>query len=97
MKLGRFEQHGRVSYRQGYGQHVGDLEGSVDDSHKRRARKHHHSVYVVLLSREVLYERKFVKCNPNYEPDKPCGDVCMKGQRPDGRFDQHKAGIKAKR
>jgi len=64
---------------------------------KSRARKHHHSVYVVLLSRAVLYERKFVKCNPDYDPDKPCVYVGMTGQSPDVRFDKHKAGIQASR
>lgn len=64
---------------------------------KRRARKHHHAVYVVLLSRAVLYERKFVKCNPNYDPDKPCVYVGMTGLSPKARFEKHKAGIKANR
>ena len=64
---------------------------------KKRPRRHHHSVYVVLLSREVLYERKFVKCNPGYDPDKPCVYVGMTGQSPDVRFDKHKAGLKANR
>jgi predicted GIY-YIG superfamily endonuclease len=64
---------------------------------KRRAPKHHHSVYVVLLSRAVLYERKFVKCNPNYDPDKPCVYVGMTGLSPDARFRKHKAGIQANR
>jgi predicted GIY-YIG superfamily endonuclease len=64
---------------------------------KKRPRRHHHSVYVVLLSRDVLYERKFVKCNPDYDPDKPCVYVGMTGQSPDVRFDKHKAGLKANR
>jgi len=64
---------------------------------KKRPRRHHHSVYVVLLSRDVLYERKFVKCNPGYDPDKPCVYVGMTGQSPDVRFDKHKAGLKANR
>ncbi len=58
---------------------------------------YHHSVYVVLLSKAVLYERKFQKCNPHYDPDKPCVYVGMTGQSPDVRFDKHKAGIKANR
>lgn len=64
---------------------------------KRRPRRYHHSVYVVLLSRDVLYERKFVKCNPDYDPDKPCVYVGMTGQSPDVRFDKHKAGLKSNR
>ena len=64
---------------------------------KSKPRGYHHSVYVVLLSRDVLYERKFVKCNPDYDPDKPCVYVGMTGQSPDVRFDKHKAGLKANR
>ena len=64
---------------------------------KKSRRRHHHSVYVVLLARDVLYERKFVKCNPDYDPDKPCVYVGMTGQSPDVRFDKHKAGLKANR
>jgi hypothetical protein len=64
---------------------------------KPRPKRYHHSVYVVLLSKDVLYERKFVKCNPNYDPDKPCVYVGMTGQSPDVRFDKHKAGFKSNR
>lgn len=60
----------------------------------RRRRDHHH-VYVVLLSKAVLYERKFVKCNPDHDPLKPCVYVGMTGLTPDDRFDKHKAGIRA--
>jgi predicted GIY-YIG superfamily endonuclease len=64
---------------------------------KSPPRRYHHSVYVVLLSRDVLYEGKFAKCNPDYDPDKPCVYVGMTGQSPDVRFDKHKAGLKANR
>ena len=64
-------------------------------SRKKRAPRYHHSVYVILLSRDVLYERKFVKCNPDYDPDQPCVYVGMTGQSPDVRFDKHKAGLKS--
>jgi len=64
---------------------------------KKRAPRYHYSVYVVLLSKDVLFERKFVKCNPNYDPDQPCVYVGMTGQSPDVRFDKHKAGLKANR
>lgn len=64
---------------------------------RKRTPRYHHSVYVVLLSQDVLYEPKFVKCNPNYDPDKPCVYVGMTGQSPDIRFDKHKAGLKANR
>jgi predicted GIY-YIG superfamily endonuclease len=64
---------------------------------KKRARRHHHSVYVVELSRGVLYERKFQKANPNYNPEKLCLYVGMTGLDPDVRFDKHKAGIQSNR
>ena len=60
----------------------------------RKPRLHHH-VYVVELSRDVLFEPKFRKCNPNYVDGKPCVYVGMTGLDPDVRFDKHKAGIQA--
>ena len=62
-----------------------------------RARKHHHCVYVVLLSSDVAYEPRFRRCNPNYDAAKPCVYVGMTGLNPDDRFDKHKAGIRANR
>ena len=62
---------------------------------KKRPPRYHHSVYVVLLSRDVIYEPKFRRCNPDYDPGKPCVYVGMTGQSPDVRFDKHKAGLKA--
>lgn len=59
------------------------------------ARKHHHSVYVVLLSNDVLYERRFKRSNPDHDPTKPCVYVGMTGLAPDDRFDKHKAGIRS--
>lgn len=64
---------------------------------KAKARRHHHCVYVVLLSRDVLYETKFKRCNPDHDPAKPCVYVGMTGLTPDERFDKHKAGIRANR
>ena len=61
------------------------------------ARAHHHSVYVVELSPEVWNEPKFRKCNPDYDPARPCVYVGMTGLSPDERFDKHKAGIKSNR
>ena len=63
----------------------------------KSARPHHHHVYVVELDRDVLYEPRFRKANPDYEPGKPCVYVGMTGLLPDERFDKHKAGIKANR
>lgn len=54
-------------------------------------------MYVVELSRDVLSERKFVRCNPGYVLNKPCVYVGMTGQSPDVRFDKHKAGLKSNR
>ena len=60
-----------------------------------RARKPHHSVYVVLLSADVRYEPRFKRCNPDHDPAKPCVYVGMTGLDPDDRFDRHKAGIQS--
>ena len=54
-----------------------------------------HNVYVIELDRDVLYEAKFKKANPDYISGMPCVYVGMTGHDPDHRFDQHKAGIKA--
>lgn len=61
------------------------------------ARKHHHNVYVIELSSDVLYESKFKRCNPHYLSGKPCVYVGMTGLDPDVRFDKHKAGIQSNR
>ncbi len=57
----------------------------------------HHNVYVIELSKDVLFEGKFKRCNPNYRPGKPCVYVGMTGLDPDLRFDKHKAGIQSNR
>jgi hypothetical protein len=68
---------------------------------KRRAgkvkkdRSHHYHVYVIELSKGVLYERRFQRANPDYHPGMPCVYVGMTGLDPDVRFDKHKAGIQA--
>ena len=54
-------------------------------------------MYVVELAREVMFEPRFAKANPDYVPGKPCVYVGMTGLNPDERFDKHKAGIKANR
>lgn len=64
---------------------------------KKRAPRYHHHVYVVELSKEVLYEPRFKRCNPAYDPAKPCVYVGMTGLDPDERFDKHKAGIRSNR
>lgn len=58
-------------------------------------RRKHHNVYVIELSKDVLFEGKFMKCNPNYLTGKPCVYVSMTGLDPDVRFDKHKAGIQS--
>jgi hypothetical protein len=55
--------------------------------------KHH--VYVVELSKDVLFEAKFIKSNPDYVTGMPCVYVGMTGLDPDLRFDNHMAGIRA--
>jgi predicted GIY-YIG superfamily endonuclease len=57
----------------------------------------YHNVYVIALSKDVLYEVKFKKCNPYYVTGKPCVYVGMTGLDPDVRFDKHKAGIQSNR
>ena len=57
--------------------------------------KHRHHVYVVELARGVLYERKFQKANPGYDPEKPCVYVGMTGLTPEVRFERHKHGVKS--
>ena|SRR4051812_3419786 len=59
------------------------------------ARRWHHHVYVIELSKDVLYEARFRKSNPDYVTGKPCVYVGMTGLNPDLRFDKHKAGIQA--
>ena len=60
-------------------------------------RRNHYHVYVIELSKDVLFENKFKKCNPGYVPGKPCVYVGMTGLDPDVRFDKHKAGIQSNR
>lgn len=59
------------------------------------SRRHHHHVYVVELSPDVMYESRFKKANPDYISGKPCVYVGMTGLDPDQRFDKHKAGIQS--
>jgi predicted GIY-YIG superfamily endonuclease len=61
------------------------------------ARRKHHHVYVIELSKDVLLEPRFRKSNPGYVEGKPCVYVGMTGLDPDVRFDKHKAGIQANR
>jgi hypothetical protein len=62
-----------------------------------KVRRHHHHVYVVLLSKDVLFEPRFRRCNPDHDPAKPCVYVGMTGLDPDARFDKHKAGVRSNR
>ncbi len=57
--------------------------------------RHRYSVYVIELSKDVLYEPRFRKANSDYDPLKPCVYVGMTGLSPERRFDKHKAGIKS--
>ena len=60
-------------------------------------RRPHYHVYVIELSKDVLLEPRFRRCNPGYVDGKPCVYVGMTGLDPDVRFDKHKAGIQANR
>ena len=60
-------------------------------------RRNHYHVYVVELSKDVLYESRFMRANPDYVTGKPCVYIGMTGLDPDVRFDKHKAGIQANR
>jgi len=64
---------------------------------RARARRPRYHVYVVELSRDVLQDAKFRKCNPGYVDGKPCVYVGMTGLDPDVRFDKHMAGIQSNR
>ena len=57
----------------------------------------HHSVYVVLLSPDILRERAVLRLNPNRDPAKPCVYVGMTGLPVDHRFENHRNGYKAAR
>ena len=59
--------------------------------------RHHYHVYVIELSKDVLYKGRFKKANPDYVTGKPCVYVGMTGLDPDLRFDKHKAGIQSNR
>jgi hypothetical protein len=61
------------------------------------ARREHYNVYVIELSKDVLLDAKFKRCNPGYVAGKPCVYVGMTGLEPDLRFDKHKAGIQSNR
>jgi hypothetical protein len=58
-------------------------------------KKHHHNVYVVELSPEVLQHARFRRANPDYDATKPCVYVGMTGLTPEARFAKHKLGIRA--
>ena len=64
---------------------------------KRLPRSYRYHVYVVELSEDVWYEARFRRCNPGYQPGRPCVYVGMTGLDPDTRFDKHKTGIKSNR
>jgi hypothetical protein len=61
-------------------------------AHNAAMRATHH-VYVIELSKDVLLDAKFMKCNPGYLPGMPCVYVGLTGLDPDVRFDNH--GIRA--
>ena len=64
-------------------------------SGSRRATGLHHSVYVVLLDREVLEHKRFRDANPDRNPVKSCVYVGMTGKAPEERFVDHQRGYKS--
>lgn len=60
-------------------------------------RRNHYHVYVIELSKDVMYEGRFRKANPDYLVGSPCVYVGMTGLDPDVRFDKHKAGMQSNR
>ena len=64
---------------------------------RRRASRHRHHVYVVLLGDRMWNEPGFRRANPDHDPTRPCVYVGMTGLDPDLRFDRHRAGIQANR
>ena len=73
--------------------------GACHREHRQRTvrNRDHYHVYVIELSKDVLYEGRFRKANPDYEIGKPCVYVGMTGLDPDQRFDKHKAGLQSNR
>jgi len=61
----------------------------------KRARRAHHSVYVIELDGRVLNHAKFRAANPRRDITKPCVYVGCTGWPPEQRFARHKAGIQA--
>ena len=57
--------------------------------------RHHHHVYVVLLSPEAGKNRKLAALNPKRDASKPCVYVGMTGLLPEERFWNHKNGEKS--
>jgi hypothetical protein len=78
------------------------LRGRKRSGRKLRARKpvdkaYHHSVYVILLSDEVLKHRWASRLNPNRNVAKPAVYVGMTGIPVDHRFENHRNGYKSAR
>jgi hypothetical protein len=53
----------------------------------------HYSADIIELSKDVLFEGNFKKCNPGYISDELCGYVGMTGLNPDVRLDKCKKGF----
>ena len=71
------------------------VQPAAKASGKPKRGRHHHNVYVVLLSDEVWNSARFRRANPGYQLGKPFVYVGATGLDPDVRFDKHKAGIQA--
>ena len=60
-----------------------------------RAKRAHHSVYVIELDGRVLNHARFRAANPGRDMTKPCVYVGCTGLTPEKRFEKHKAGVQA--
>lgn len=54
-------------------------------------------VYVIRLDKSVLQSKKFLRCNPELNPNLPCYYIGQSAQPPEVRFWQHKQGYKSNR
>ena len=59
--------------------------------------KKHHNVYVIELSPEVMYDKKFQQENWGFMRSLPCYYVGMTGHSPEVRFAHHKVHYKSSR
>ena len=59
--------------------------------------KRKYYIYVIELKKEVLKEKKFLKENPEHNPEKPCVYVGYSSKTPEKRFEEHLSGARNKK